>query len=71
MHNRVITSLGIQIFEGNHIMDDNCFVKNNICVQMGLSVDDDKYEFLSDVSKALAQAETELQETQDQIAENL
>ena len=71
MHNRVITSLGIQIFEGNHIMDDNCFVKNNICVQMGLSVDDDKYEFLSDVSKALAQAETELQETQAQIAENL
>ena len=52
-------------------MVDNRFGDKDIFIQLGLSIDNDKFEFLSDISKALAQAETELLETQAQTAENI
>ena len=52
-------------------MNGNCTPEKDICLQMGLSVDDDKFEFLSDISKAISNAESELQDTQEQLEENI
>jgi len=52
-------------------MDDNYTTDKpkDIYVEIDLSVDDDKYDFLSGISTALTKAESELLETEKILAE--
>ncbi len=54
-------------------MNDNRVIEKekNVYIEMDLSVDDDKFDFLSGISNALSNAESELEETKRQLSETI